>query len=333
MSSGLLEEDRGICRFQTWHQFPGYLIQEDAPITTEQVKGILNYPIERRQLFRMGDNGQTEPVPAYCIIRTDTGRVLVSHVGVRFTPMNNVVLADAIESRLLRHNPELSVESVGTLFGGATAFINVVLERYRIKGDDSETLTRLLYYNPLGVGGYRVGVHNIRVQCANTLRMAKAQSEANKTLAVIPHTEGAATTIADKLFELSSILGASKDFRAGVESLVDMPVRNQQELDDLLKLLFPAPGDDEPENSTKQDVITLQHKLRERVGNIFNEGVDGIEPAYQRTRYSLLQACTYVVDHPDVIRAGNDLAFVVWDGIVGDRANNKEHFLTILLTK
>ena len=331
MSHGIMTEDKGVVWGATWHNMPQY-IQQDTPVSLEQAREVLDYPIEKRPLFLIGDAGEEKPVDACCVIRTDTGRVLVPHTGLRFAPMNNTELLTTLDTRLLQSNKELMIESVGTLFGGATAFINVVLERYHVKGDESETLTRLLYMNPLGLGGYKVGVHNIRVVCNNTLRLAKAQAIANRTITMIPHTENAATKIADTLFVMSELLDQSKEFRDSVASLVDKPIRFQAELDALLSLLFPLPDNDEPDNELRAQATSCQGKLQARAEKLFNAGVEGIEPQFQRTRYSLLQACTYIVDHPETIRAGNDQAFITWDGIVGDRAAQKEHLLTVLLT-
>jgi len=326
-----MEEDRGVVWGDTWHGLPQY-VQQEAPVSIQQATDVLNYPIETRPLFTVDAAGVPRQVQACCVVRTDTGRVLVPHTGVRFTPMNNAVLLRTMEARLLNSNPDLKIESVGTLFGGATAFINVVLERYHIKGDDSETLTRLMYYNPLGIGGYKVGMHNVRIVCNNTLRMASAQAQANKTLVMIPHTENAATRVSDQLFDMSLVLVEAQGFRKSVESLVDVPIRTTEELDRLLALLFPEPEQDEPEHDTKEEVRSAQRKNQEAVRKLYDAGIEGVAPQYQRTRYALLQACTQMIDHPETIRQNNDLAFVQWDGIVGDRASNKDHILTILLT-
>ena len=330
MSHGITADDKGVVWGDTWHRLPQY-VQQETPVTTDQAREVLNFPIVTVPLARL-DNGLE--VAAACVVRADTGRVLVPHVGLRFEPMDNKVLVDTLEARLLKQYPELVIESVGTLFGGQTAFINVVLERFHVKGDDSATLTRLMYYNPLGTGGYKIGVHNIRIVCNNTLRMAKAQAVANDTMRMIPHTKSAAVTIADTLFDLTRTKLMAQEFIKGVESLVDAPIRDNEDLERLLNLLFPSPDEsEEPEDDgVRDEVKNIQERYRDLVKGVFDNGVVGISAQYQRTRYSLLQAVTYVLDHPERISKLSDQAFVVWDGIMGRRSIIKDHALTVLLT-
>lgn len=333
MSHGIREEDRGIVWGDTWHRLPQY-IQQETPVTVEQARSVLVFPLAKIPLVRRDDGAQ---VDAYCIVRTDTNRVLVPHVGVKFEPLDNSVLVNTLETRLLKIYPELVIESVGTLFGGQTTFVNVVLEKFHVKGDESPTLTRLMYYNPMGIGGHKIGVHNIRVVCNNTLRMASAQAAANESLQVVPHTQSAATTIADRLFDLAETKLFAANFNARVETLVDMPIRTDEELTKLLDFILPEPNEaEEPdtpeENAVRETVKRRQNTTREAVKELYEKGIEGIAPEYQRTRYALLQAITYTADNPAKVAKSLDAAFVIWDGLTGRRATLKEHALTILLT-
>jgi hypothetical protein len=151
---------------------------------------------------------------------------------------------------------------------------------------------------------------------------------------MIPHTASAATTIADRLFDLARTKLMAQEFNAGIESLVDMPIRDDEELKKLLGLMFPSPDEvEEPEDDgVREEVKNIQAKYRELVKTAFDTGVEGIVAQYQRTRYSLLQAVTQIMDHPEKISKLSDQAFIAWDGIMGRRSIMKDHVLTILQT-
>ena len=189
MSAGILEHDRGIVCGErpTWHGIPSYIHKTEDWATAAEAREILDYPIEKRQLTRTvtHEDGSilTVPADAWEIIRTDIQPeiVLVPAVGKKFDVINNAIIMDEVEKSILSKHPELKIESVGTLFNGQIAFVSMRLAEWKYKGDPSNTEARLMYYNPLGLGKYKIGCHTIRIECFNTLSTAQAQSNLNRT--------------------------------------------------------------------------------------------------------------------------------------------------------
>jgi hypothetical protein len=186
MSAGIMEFDVGkVSGVQsTWHKLPQYTCFPDRPITVAESVEVATYPIEKQQLYR----GNGIPVDAWSLVRTDKDVTLVPAVGERFTIVQNHHMVNFISEHLLAVYPDLAIQSVGTLWNGATFFLNLSINEFQVKGDKSPTVTNLMYCNPLGKGSYVACAHSTRVVCANTARIAEAQGLANQSLKKFRHT-------------------------------------------------------------------------------------------------------------------------------------------------
>ena len=333
MSHGIMELDKGLVQRDkktgkgTWHGIPSYVVQ-DGPVTIEQARDVMCYPLKKQQLFRAKNlaagNIVEEKVEAWCITREDHNVVLVPHVGGRFEVLDNSFLLDFVNENLLCKFGDLNIESVGTLFNGATAFVNLKIAEFQIKGDRSPTLSRLMYYNPLGMGAYKACAHDIRIVCNNTLRMAEGQGAANKSLAKFRHTANAGSKINDHLEHLAEVkLGLEAHIEV-LEQLVQKRLTQNQTIAYLDKM-FPYPVDDN--GKTKEGrAFTMAYNKRRDVMEIFDIDQE-IDPP--DSAYAMLQATTNYLDHGN-IKGGDDLA-CRWDGIVGQRAAAKDTALKFLM--
>ena len=334
MSHGIQELDIGYVNGTTWHNLPQYE-QLERPVTLEEARKVMCYPLEKTPLFRVvhGDEDDLfasvnyEQVDgAHCIIRTDHNKVMVPTVGDQFVVLDNSFLLDFVSENLLGQYPELEIESVGTLFNGATAFLNLKVAEYQIKGDKSPTLSRLMYFNPLGKGSYQACAHDVRIVCNNTLRASAAQGAANKTLAKFRHTKSAGQRINDHLADLAELkLGLEKHVEA-LDFLASKPVV-AEEVTKYLNFLFPLPVDDNG-RPVEGRATSLARNKQDAVREVF-ESDQGLCLGATHTRYGLLQATTNYFDH-NTIRNGDDAARA-WDGIVGDRANKKDTAFKFLM--
>ena len=124
MSHGITEIDRGMVWGTTWHGLPQYL-QLDHPVTYQEAMEILNFPMEKRQLYREDKHQGFEKANAWEIVRTDTGDALVPFVGSKFQVIGNEKLLEHVNDTVLKEFPQLQIESVGTLWRGATTFVNL----------------------------------------------------------------------------------------------------------------------------------------------------------------------------------------------------------------
>lgn len=316
MSAGILEDDKGVVFGTTWHGIASYKVQ-DTPVTSFQAREVLNYPLTKERLFRANGSG----VNAYAIVRSDTDKVMVSHVGEGFEVSNNNVMLAFIEEHVLADYPDLQIESVGTLFNGATAFVNLKVNEFQVTGDKSPTVNRLMYCNPLGRGAYQACAHSIRIVCNNTLTAAGAQGEANNTLKKFSHTANAAVRIKDHLIDLSGMYLELTKYKDQLNDLATQTV-DVKYFQAYLDAMFPAK--DEGRGAT------LAWAKKEKVKDIF-DGEQDLAPTIRTSKYAALQAVMDYYDNHTVIRKADDTMSRSWDGLVGLRAGRKQEALDYLL--
>ena len=318
MAHGITEEDKGFVHGTTWHQLPQF-IQLDRPVTKEEVRLVLDYPLTKQPLYRLVD-GQPEQVSdAFCIARHDTGRVLLPTCGRLMETPSNVEFFDLIDRGLLAAYPELELESVGTLWGGQTAFVNIKLAEWAVKGDKSPTVSRLMYFNPLG-SSYQACAHDVRIVCNNTLRMAAVSGEVNKTLAKFRHIRGAGARITEYLLDLAEVKMGLKRHMELMNELARREITTA-EVERFLGEFLPGPEGPPPLP------IGILHK-RDEIRTLF-EGDQSLG-TIGKTRYGLLQATTNWLDHGK-LRKNQDEVSRLWDGIVGDRSVRKQQAVDLLV--
>jgi len=314
MSAGIQKHDKGVVWGTTWHRLPQY-VQQDKAVSYEQSLEVMDYPIEKRPLF-LSDGKQ---VRAWAIVRADQEAVLVDHVGESFTLLNNKSLLEYIHQNFILRYSDLKIESVGTLWNGAVCFLNLKLDEFQVKGDQSNTISRLMYYNPLGKGSYQVCAHDIRVVCANTLRMASAQATASNSLRKISHTRNAASKIEGHLIDLAELKLGLKEH---IELLNELTLKevDSKELKKFFDKLLPTTA--KPHEAAFTRVLNKREEIEDLMDQ--EESLDN-----NYTRYGLLNAVTNYADHQEP-REGQDEAQVMWDGIVGSRSEFKSKALAIL---
>lgn len=309
MAHGITSIDRGVVQGTTWHQLQQY-IQQDGPVTPDQAISVLDYPIEKRQLTRHV-NGKPVLAKAWEVVRGDTNTPLVDHVGQDFAVMSNRVLFDYINSTILAEFPDVGIESVGTLWGGSTAFVNLNVGEFQVKGDKSKTVSRLMYYNPLGKGKYKVCAHSIRVVCNNTLRMATNEAIASGLLRMVSHTKNAEANIKGAMGEMLALRQAFLEEKELMDAFAAKAIK-QAELDAFFGQWLPK---DEDASDSKD---TRRTNLITGITNQFEKD----QALAGGTAYGLMNAVTYWYDH-EIPNRGNDTAAVIWDGMVGGRSDRK----------
>jgi phage/plasmid-like protein (TIGR03299 family) len=318
MAAGIMENDVGFVHGATWHGLRQYTVL-DRPPTAEEARKVMCFEIEKEQLYRVFDSDRTyEPVDAWCIVRPDTNSVLVPHVGERFVATSNSFLFDYVNENLLAVFPELEIESVGTLWNGATTFINIMVGEFQVKGDKSPQISRLFYCNPLGMGAYKAGGHNIRIVCANTLGFAQGQAAANKTLLKIRHTSNAASKINGHLEEIAEFkMGLTRHVEE-LEFLTTKQFDSSAQIDKFLNAMFPVPvvKDDDSRRG-----VTIAKTKQESVKAIFESDQD-LAGGVAHSAYGALQALTNWVDNKSPTRGGDD-GSRWYDSINGQRAELK----------
>jgi hypothetical protein len=319
MAHGIQEFDKGVLGLnsRSWHMHPQF-IHQDTPVTREQVNTVFGFNIKKKPLHIITDAGLTVKVPgAHALVREDTGHVLVPSVGDRFVAESNLKLADIVYGGVLAAFPELTVEGCITLWNNQTAILQLKGQEFQVRGDQSPSFTRMSFNNPLGKGSYSAMVHNERVVCANTLRVALAEGAANKSLRRFSHTAKAFDKINSYMEEIAETKLA---LTRHVEELNQLSAVNAttEEVQDFLKFMFPI------KEAMSDCQVERAKASKDKVLAVF-ESDQGMVAANRTSRYALLNALTFKVDHDDgnVGKRGRDLAANQWDNWCGTGMDKK----------
>lgn len=320
MAHMIEENDKGFVFGTTWHGLDQYK-QLDRPVNDIECLSVLDYPMEKRENYVMLNGVLVPHKDSYSIVRTDCEKVLVPAVGKDFDIIGNSVFFDSINASLLRPNADkIHVESVGTLCGGQVAFVNIALKDFAIRGDQSQTATKIAYYNPLGLGSYKTFVHSTRIVCMNTLKIAEAQGAANKSIHKISHTKSAAERLDAAVVDLADLFLGIEKHKTILDAMTLLTM-DSVEVEAFAKQLYEFDG---KEGKGKTRFENNFHNLLTTF-----EGQEGFDHGINRSRYAMLQAVTNVVDH-GTLRKGNDAAYRSWDGLVGNSSKFKERALALL---
>ena len=325
MSAGILEYDRGIVQGEaTWHRLPQYLIQAE-PVTIAQAREVMGYKIEKAQLFHQ-DGRLVEG--AFTLVRTDKDISVWPSVGTRYTVIDNDLLITYLENSLFAEYPDLVIESVGTLWNGQVSFLNIKLDKFQVKGDQSETVTNLMYANRHGGGCASACAHSTRIVCSNTLAMAETQGAAQETLKKFRHTAGAEEKLKAHLIDLANIYAGVREHKALLDTLASMEV-DMAYVETYLGTLSPVPNADVTDGGEITNVRsrTMAKTKQAAILEIF-EGDQSLNGA-SRTRYGLLQATMEYVDHKATTR-NSDEGHRYWDRIWGSKNEAKQQALSLL---
>ena len=325
MSHGIMDNDKGFVYGTTWHNMPQY-IQLDRYVNIDEAESVLDYEVEKVPLPWINSKGETIKTGCYGIIRKDTDTFLTngSSIGNRFHAENNVIMLRRIDEFILAKYPDLKIESVGTLFNGQTAFINLRVDEKAVRGDKSPTETNLLYYNPIGKGSISSCAHNTRVVCRNTSLIALSQGAINQTLRKFSHTINAGQRIEDYLIDLSEVFLGLKSHHDALNYLAGEEIK-QADIDAFLESIFPL-------KEEKGKGQTMAKNARESFVTVFERQKPTMEPETANSKYGLYQAYTDYIDHEAATRSNTDEASRLWDSITGIRASKKEKVFQHLLT-
>ena len=318
MSAGILELDTGfVSGGGTWHGLPQYKVIPDRPITMAEALEVADYPILKRPLFRKNMLGEYEEAEAWEVIRTDHDAVLVPHVGSKFSSTSNKFMLSYIDEHLLAQYPDLKIESVGTLFNGATFFLNLKVYEFQIKGDKSPTITNLMYANPLGRGAYIGCAHNTRIVCNNTERVAETQGLTNESLKRFRHTASAAQQINDHLVDMAALKLGLQQHEEQLNFLAGIDI-TQDDIEKFMDFAMPFPEVEGRARTNASAARTqFMHIFEGGQANTMNNGF---------TKYGLYCAYTDFTDHYNK-GASSDEGAILFDSLMGQRAGKKQSAL------
>jgi len=332
MSAGILELDRGVVKGDTWHGLSQYKTQEDF-VTPEQAMEVLDVPVEKEQL-QLPDG---EKVLAYALTRKDTvGKrvVLFPAVGSDYKVLDNAFMLRQIETLILKTNPKVKIDSVGTLWNGQRAFVNLHLDAFQIKGDKSPQITKVMVGNCHGGGGARACAHSHRVVCDNTRRMAEMEGLTNKTFRIFRHTTGVEKAVTDYAQSMTDFYTGLTEMKNTLNCLADASM-DVEAVQAFLVRLFPGDLRVKPTQAPGSDEETLSRKDRNAIENraaVLNqlESDQDLDPVVRFSRYGMLQAVTWWADHHRGTRTLDD-GSRWWDGLYGTSDEIKQAAMQLLM--
>ena len=289
LDAGILEGNE-----PTWHGMPEYRLVGDEPIKMSDVEKLVDYDVRVVPMY-IDDNGtykQVDNSRAVCRVKPDgTLYPLCRAVGRRFEAPPRKQILHAFDEGLLAKFSGLKISGAGTLGGGQTFFMQLRVEDYNIKGDQSDHQLRLSYTDSYGEA-MKVFCTGIRIVCQNTLRYGMLDAKAQDMLAKIRHTSGAVGAVEAKMELFAQIHLGLMDEVAELERLTKIDADGKY-VDAFVQNMFPMP--DEPE----KHVVTVNrvNAARDKTVELFERSAETMDQSIATSRYALLQAFTDVVDH------------------------------------
>ena len=329
MSAGILELDRGVVNGSTWHGLPQY-VQQEGPVSVEQAADVLGYPVQKEQLQL--DDG--EKVGAFALTRKDTAGkrvILFPAVGQAYKVLDSTFILRRVEERILKPHPQITIDSVGTLWNGQRAFLNLNLDVFQIKGDKSPQITKVLLSNCHGGGGAVACGHTHRVVCDNTRRMAESEGLVNKTFRIFAHTAGVETAVTDYTADLAEFYSGLSEMKEKLQVLAEHQM-DAEAVQAFLVKLFPGDlkvkipqSDDEKLSKKNQNALENRQAV---LGQL--ETDQDLSPEVRYSRYGMLQAVTWWADHKKGSRTLDD-GSRWWDGLYGSADEIKQAAMELLM--
>lgn len=296
--------------------------QAHPEISAEQAHEILDFTIEKVPVSRPVADG-FETVPGqYCLVRKDSddddGVVVgVSGVGEQFdVAAQPGKVLDFFLENIMPQVPQLKIETVASVYNGATSFVNFHYgDGYEFKNDSSPQYTNILFMNPLTRGRLCLLSHTIRVVCQNTLRMARKTG----TGFTINHSSRAGFYVNAALDALKIQLEEAEQLKKLSIKLDSMHITGKN-IQTILDRIYPVKKTKKGEDST-------------RMLNIRNEVLEQFESDKSfkaKTAWAFLNAMTFKQEHPKMTARRNPMAIGA-DNLFGVRAETKAKMLAAVL--
>jgi hypothetical protein len=314
MSAGIVPGiDAGIMGYcdvfgSTWHGFPEYA-EQDGPVSMDETRLLLEHTVNKVPLQLGGEKFLGNATPMFALVRDDDGRQVYNEsVSDEYYITQNSTFLDQLQTRIIDPNPQVVIESTGTLFAFRVGFVNLLLNKFVVEGDSSETINRLMYYNAFGGRSITAGAHTTRIECANTMGVAEAQSYANGTVRKFKHTKNAELRLAEHLVDLNELSQIMEGHKAALDWLAGIKM-NGSDVENFVSQMFKIPID--PTSTMK----TRRERERAKLLAQFEDAVD-LQGKIARTRYSMLQAVTWYAAN-EMQRGDSDAAFAYFNVISG----------------
>lgn len=176
MAHGILDnKDFVSLKLGAWHGL-GTVVETEMTVSEALKLGGLDFQVNKSPNVHRIPVEFSDPVEiisedSFFTYRTDNNRVLGSHVGGYYTPLQNEEAFGMIDEVVQQGN--LVIETAGSLWGGKTVFVCARQKNPIVVGKDDETYQYLVMSNShdgsMAATAFFTGV---RVVCNNTLNLS-----------------------------------------------------------------------------------------------------------------------------------------------------------------
>jgi hypothetical protein len=330
MSHGIYEHDRGYVKGSTWHKLEQYE-QLNRAVYLDEALEVFDYEKQIEIVPNVANlgGGVLASTDSKSIVRRDTNTILNPAVGGRYTLLNMREISKLAYGQICEafsdESADVEIESVGTLDNGAIQFISVIFDTFKVTGDDSETMNRLMITNDYQGGGVKQLISQVRVVCKNTRGMAIKQGKRNKSLLVTKHTREVNDTVKGNMLDMAAIQHQMTTEKRKLNILANAPILSYEKQKAVLQHALPVRTDSNGELVQKGSRNANKH---EQILEVYTQGQDGIDSRYQKSPYAFFNAITNVIGR-EVGRSGTSAD---WDNVAGVRAKIKERAMDKMLT-
>jgi phage/plasmid-like protein (TIGR03299 family) len=200
-----------------WHEL-GVVV--DRPMRSgEAIKfGSMDWTVTKRPLyFSWGDDIHADP-DAFAVVREDTGAYLGT-VGKNTQVIQNQMAFEYVDGLLEEYGARY--ESVGAVYGGKKIWLLAEMPEHRFSIDGDENDLYVLFMNPHdGSGAAKCFPTSMRVECANTMRLANKDAKKGIT---IRHTGSLKAKMAEARDALGLAVNGFEEYKEGAEVLARTP--------------------------------------------------------------------------------------------------------------
>jgi phage/plasmid-like protein (TIGR03299 family) len=257
----------------------------EGGLSLDHLKQVGDYPVELKPLSFTHD-GQVFQTENSAIVRTDNGNMLYPSVGKGYTIVDNNRLIAQTQDIITQYS-NIEIESTGTMKGGQLFYTSLLIDRHAVKGDQSETRTRLLMTNGFGGVSLSACLNQLRVECMNTFKMANAQGKLNQSLKRFRHTKNVGTKLQNHIFNLADIVGEVTKQNEALDYMATLQI-NSKYIESTLENLFPTfniKGE-----LLEGSKLTIAKNKQDKIIEIFESKSDLSH--LENTRYKLFNAIT-----------------------------------------
>ena len=261
------------------------------------------------QLVDLRTADTLEAVPGTRAVRRTDTRAILGVVGADFTQVTNRLLFDVFRD-LGRAGADgnavpYTIETAGSLQGGAVVWVLAHLPNLGIRIGDDESKTMLFISNGLiGNKMLTIAPTTYRIVCANSLRMAEAQARENRRhpgLAggfTLKHTPGISAAINEAKAAFAATIASHAATKAAWQHLASKALTAKLEAE-FMAQVFGRPGPDESDRAK-----ALRKGREERIAAILASPTSQVRGT-KDTAFSLMQAVVEYADHDRTTRTSD----------------------------